>query len=316
MKTSPATRRLGIAAVAVSLAALSACGSDGSSSGADGDSDAAAGSKDKPAAFSTLDESVQSKGVVTLGALWETPPVISVTADDTSTPVGIAPDIASALAPMLGVDMEWKNMQWPAQLPGVQSGQVDVLFGQVSDTAEREASVVDIVPFTKMTMSLLMSADSADSVTSLSDLCGEKVGVPVGSVQAEEVAATSKEVCGDDEIEVESYQGATLAINAVKAGSIAAWLDSTNSQDEAAKADSDLAAVTVPEDEIAPQYTGIAVSKKLPGLTNALVASMKELVADGSYDKILADYDASGSAVTADEVKANPLTGTPVGSTN
>ncbi|MEZ5294934.1 MAG: transporter substrate-binding domain-containing protein [Ilumatobacteraceae bacterium] len=93
---------------------------------------------------------------LSFGALWETPPIIGVDTEDTTVPVGAAPDLAAALAPILGVEVEWQNMQWPAQLPGVQSGVVDALFGQVSVTEERELSIVDLIPFTKTTFSLLL----------------------------------------------------------------------------------------------------------------------------------------------------------------
>jgi ABC-type amino acid transport substrate-binding protein len=297
----------------VAATTLTACGADDPSTSASGGGNS---SGDNPALFDTLPDKIKSSGAVTLGALWETPPVISVTASNTSTPVGIAPELADALAPLLGVDMKWKNMQWPAQLPGVQAGAVDALFGQVTITEDREQSVVDLVPFSKATMSLLMSADDADGVTSLADMCGKKLGVPVGSVQTQEVEEASKSYCGSDEIEIESYQGATLAINAVKAGTVTAWLDNSTSQDAAVKADSSLAAVVMPDEDIAPQYTGIAVGKKLPGLTNALVDGLRQLIDDGTYAEILEKYDSASSAVTADEVKANPLTGTAVGSTN
>lgn len=308
----PAARALlrSLPVAALALSGLAACGSSDSTS----TSSASAGTGAEDSSLhDQLPDTVKSSGTLKLGALWETPPMISVTAGDSSKPVGIAPDLAAAIAPVLGVKVQWQNMQWPAQLPGVQSGVVHGLLGQVTDTADRESSDFDLVPYFKTTESLLMSKDDADGISALADMCGKKIGVPVGSTQTAEVKAASKKSCASDPIDIAEYQGATMAINAVKSGAIDAWLDSTTSQDSAAKADPDLTSVVVPDDEIAPQYTALAVSKKNGALATAFAGALTKLIDDGTYAKILEKYDVTAAAVTTDEVKVNPLTGTAAG---
>ncbi|MFC8845313.1 MULTISPECIES: transporter substrate-binding domain-containing protein [unclassified Micromonospora] len=263
-----------------------------------------------------LPDAVKTAGAITAGALWETPPVISVTVSDTSTPVGVAPDLAAAVGSVLGVKVEWKNMQWPAQLPGVQSGSVDVLWGQVSATAEREKSVVDLVPFYKSTMALLLPADKASGVTGLASMCGKKVGLPVGSVQSKVAQTVSDASCAGNPIKLAEYSGATAAISAVKAGTIDAWMDSTSSQEEVVEqSGATFAVAELPATEFPPTYTSIAVGKSQPGLTKALLGAMQKIVADGTYGKIMAKYGMQGSEVTAQEVVANPVTKTAIGQT-
>ncbi|MBM7518573.1 transporter substrate-binding domain-containing protein [Nocardioides nitrophenolicus] len=300
-------RAIGLVAALAATASLTACGS---SSDDDGDKPAATGGT---ALFKTLPKANQDSGEVSFGALWETPPIISVTASDTTKPVGLAPDLAAALGEELGVKATWQNMQWPAQLPGVQSGVVDALFGQVNVTEEREQSIVDMVPFYKTTMALLLPAADADGVTKLGDMCGTTIGAPVGSETVAELERVSAAECASQPVEIKEFQGATLAISAVKSGSIDAWLDTTASQVVAADADGDLTAVEVPEDEIAPVYNGIAVGKDKPELTKALVEALRALIESGRYDEIFAANDSSAAAITVDEVVANPITSTPVG---
>ncbi len=302
-------------ALPVSLAlltgVLAACGS--SSSGGSSDTAAAAGSADSTL-VAELPDSVKSSKQISFGALWETPPVISVTTGNTSTPVGVAPDLAAALAPVLGVSIKWQNMQWPAQLPGVQSGAVNALFGQVSATAERETSVVDLIPFYRSSMALLMTPDKASGVTGLASMCGKKVGVPVGSIQSDTVKAVSKASCNGNDIKLAEYSGATAAISAVRAGTVDAWMDSTTSQKAVvAKAGNAFTEVEVPDSEFAPQYTTIAVSKSEPGLTKALLGAMQKIMADGSYAKVMEKYDLKDAEITSDELVVNPVTKTPVG---
>lgn len=263
-----------------------------------------------------LPDAVKSSGTLKLGALWETPPMIGVNASDTSTPVGLAPDLAAALGQVLGVQVTWQNVQWPAQLPGVQSGAVDALMGQVTDTAEREQSVVDLVPFYKSTESLLLPKDDTKGITSLATACGRTIGVPVGSTQGQEVSAASDAHCAGNAIRVAEYQGATAAISAVRAGTIDGWLDTTTSQLQAVKASSGaFTTAELPADESPVKFTAIAVGKANPGLSNALVGALKELIDNGTYADVLAAQDVSSAAVTADEVVVNPLTGTAAGAT-
>ncbi|WP_432563474.1 transporter substrate-binding domain-containing protein [Kineococcus sp. SYSU DK003] len=310
------TRRFLSSAVLLSVALVAtACGSSTEAASETSPSSTTTLTEDT-ALHDLLPESVRSSGTLTLGALWETPPMIGVDASDTTTPVGVAPDLAQALGQVLGVDVEWQNMQWPAQLPGVQSGAVDALMGQVSVTAEREQSVVDLVPFYRTTESLLLPADNPDGIASLKDMCGMTVGVPVGSIQGEEVSAVSDAHCAGDAIQLAEYQGATAAVSAVRAGTVDAWLDTTTTQLQAVEASSGaFTTAELPEDESPANYTAIAVGKANPGLSNALVGALKAVIEDGAYDDVLEAHDVSSAALTADDVVANPITGTAVGAT-
>lgn len=304
---------LGAGALVATATLLAACSGTSSEPA---ETAAAAPAADE-ALVALLPAEVADSGVLKLGALWETPPMIGVTEADTSTPVGIAPDLADIVAPMLGLTPEWQNMQWPAQLPGVLSGTVDALWGQVTGTAEREGADYDQIPFFKNTESLLVLAETADSVAGLSDMCGLTVGVPVGSTQSQEVAAVSEEFCvakGEPAINTAEYQGATAAISAVQAGTVDAWMDNSTPQDAAAEASGGtFVAVLIPEEEVAPSFTSITVSKAMPGLSEAIAGALKAAIADGSYQEVLDSYDVGDNAVTEAEVVINPYTGLAAG---
>lgn len=269
------------------------------------------------ALFDLLPGSVQDSGVLRFGALWETPPTIGVDPADTSTPVGVAPDIADAIEPILGVEIEWQNMQWPAQLPGVQSGAVDALFGQVTITAEREASIVDLVPWSKTTEALLVPADNPNDLSGVGDACGLVIGVPVGSTQGALVDEINAAVCDADErgpIEAAEYQGATAAISALQAGTIDGWINATASQEAVVAAQGDaFTVVEIPETESPPTFNGIAIAKDQPGITEAVTGALGDLIDNGSYQQILEGYGLGSMVLSSDELVVNPLTGTEVG---
>lgn len=300
-------------AILSTAALLSACSGSSESSGTP---TADAGVVDEELA-AMLPAEIADSGVLSLGALWETPPMISVDPADTNVAVGIAPDLAAIVSASLGLTPEWQNMQWPAQLPGVLSGAVDALWGQVTDTPEREASEYDQIPFFKTTESLLVLAEEADGVEGLASMCGLTVGVPIGSTQSESVTAASAEYCeaaGKPAIAIAEYQGATAAISAVQAGTVDAWMDSTTSQLSALEASGDLfEVIEIPE--VAASFTAITVSKEYPGLSEALAGALRLSIEDGSYQAVLDEWGVGAAAVTVDEVVINPYTGLAPGET-
>lgn len=306
------TRR-GAALLALgSLIMLGAC-SNADSPGTD---DGSAGAT-KPPLHAMLPERIQESGEITFGALWETPPIISIDPADTSTPVGITPDLAEELGKVLGVTPVWKNMQWPAQLPGLDSGNVDVLFGQVSDGPERE-EVIDIIGFYRSPMGLLVSPDDA-GVTSMMEMCGRSIGVPQGSSQKAIVDGNSA-LCvenGEGEIKVVEYPGAQNAIVALTAGTVDAWMDATTSTARIAEeSGGEMASIALPSEEVdqhAPRGVGLAMSKQQPELTEALLAAMKEIYGSGAYAAVMEEWGAADAVMPEDEIVINLYTGIPAG---
>ena len=307
----------GIAAISLTLVGCSNGGSGGGETTAPTDEPAAGGSDLFDQSLQDLlPDAIKSAGVISFGGLWETPPTLSVDPADPTKPAGIAPDIAVLFGEILGVDVEWQNLQWPAQLPGLQAGSVDVLFGQVSVTAEREQSVVDLIPYAVRSQSLLVAAGNPHDIEGIGSLCGLTIAVPIGSTQSERVTAISQSACeaaGKPAIILSEYQGGAAAIQALRAGTVDAWMDTTpNIEATTASDTATFAAVRVPESEIPTEYSGIAISKDNPGLTEAIAGALKILVEKDLYEPIWKAYDTT-SALTLQDIAINPLTGTPVG---
>jgi polar amino acid transport system substrate-binding protein len=265
-----------------------------------------------------LPAAIKSAGVISFGGLWETPPVISVDLTRPGVPKGIAPDLAAGMGEVLGVTIKWLNLAWPAQLPGLQAGNVDVLFGQISDTVERERSVVDLIPFQKRGYGLLTAAGNPRKLARLTDLCGVTVGIPIGSNTGAIIKGVSGSQCvgaGKPAIEQREFNGATAMVQALRAGSIDTVFDSAPSV--AAVAASDPAAysfVALPAEFMDSEYSAIAVAKDNTQLTVALAEALKKLIADGTYAAAYKGLVGMGqSALTPEQVIINPLTRTPVG---
>ena len=266
----------------------------------------------------SLPASIKKAGAITFGALWESPPVISVDLAHPGMPKGIAPDLAAGMGEVLGVRIEWQNLAWPAQLPGLQAGNVDVLFGQISDTAEREQSIVDLIPFQRRGYGLLTIAGNPRKLATLADLCGVTVGIPIGSSTGTIIKNVSQTECVNARkpaIDYREFNGANAIVQALRAESIEASFDAAPSV--AAVAASDPATygfVALPTDHMDTEYSAIAVAKDNPKLTVALAEALKKLISDGSYAAAYVGVvGMSQSAITPAEIIINPLTKTPVG---
>lgn len=279
---------------------------------------AAVSAKFDKALHDSLPAPIKSAGVITFGALWETPPIISVDLANPARPKGIAPDLAAGMGEVLGVQIKWLNLAWPAQLPGLQAGNVDVLFGQISDTVERERSVVDLIPFQKRGYGLLTAAGNPRNLARLADLCGVTVGIPIGSNTGAIIKSVSTGDCvgaGKPAIVQREFNGASAMVQALRAGTIDASFDAAPTI--ATIAASDPAAysfVALPAEHMDTEYSAIAVAKDNTQLTIALAEALKKLIADGTY---AAAYKGlvgmSQSALTPEQIIVNPLTKTPVG---
>lgn len=268
-----------------------------------------------------LPASVKKSGKISFGALWETPPVISADPKNPNKPVGLAVDLADAVSKVLGVTPVYKNMQWPAQIPGLQSGAVDVLWGQISDTLEREQSVADIVSWMQDPMGLLLAGGNPKGVKSLDTACGLKIAVPPGSTMEVLVKGVSDKYCaGKSAITTVNYPGAKEAIVAIKAGSVDGWTDAGSSiADVVKKQPKDYSMVSVSNKlvmEFTSNISGVAVNKKNAAIATAIAAALKKLAAPGgTYAAIMKKYGVSGAAMKAKDIKVNTFTGLPAGKT-
>lgn len=326
MKAPRTTHRRAVRALATGLSAVvlaglaSGCG--GSSDDGGGSTAAAseqAATTVDQALHDQLPERIRQRNRIVFGALWETPPIIGIEPGDTSKPVGISPDLAIAIGRVLGVETSWKNMQWPAQLPGLQSGNVDALFGQVSDGKQRE-QVVDLVGFYRSPLGLLLAEGKGAQIKSLADACGLKIGVPAGSQQVDVVNGNSKKSCvaqGKPAIKAVGYPGAQGAIVAIKGGGVDAWMDSTTSvRDIAKKSNGSFDSIVLPDAEIdayMERGVAIATAKTQPGLADALAGALQKLSQSGEYQKVMERWDSADATMPEDQLKVNVYTGLAAG---
>jgi ABC-type amino acid transport substrate-binding protein len=99
---------------------------------------------------------------------------------ETQELIGYDVDLGRKIAEKLGVEAEWKTMQFSAIIPTVQNGQADMAIAALYITEERKQIVEMSDVYLETSLSLVKRGDN-DSINGIEDLNGKKVGVKIGS---------------------------------------------------------------------------------------------------------------------------------------
>lgn len=85
-------------------------------------------------------------------------------------------DVALAMGEALGLDIEFKKVQWETVIPGLQTGKWDVSIGSMTITPEREETVDFTEPY-YYTSGQVFVKKGGPQITGVDDLAGKTVGV-------------------------------------------------------------------------------------------------------------------------------------------
>jgi polar amino acid transport system substrate-binding protein len=178
-----AARVGGIAATAIALVAVTACG--GAAPPPPGELPAGA----DPALHAALPETIREAGVLRFAGDSH-PPYRTVAPDGSVT--GIDRDFQEALGRVLGVRTETLVVDGlPAALQGMLADRYDAFNGPVKATAEREQQF-DTVTWMTTRTSYVVPLGSQAGIAAPEDLCGKRVAVTAGSVVEEQLAHLSE----------------------------------------------------------------------------------------------------------------------------
>lgn len=207
--------------------------------------------------------------------------------------VGIDPDLADALGETLGVRFTFVNTPFDGLIPALQSERFDIIMSAMSVTPERAEEIVFLEYFTVGT-ALLVQAGNPDAIQDLRDLCGRTVSLQKGTTQ-EEVANGQRARCEEQgsTLEILTFERDTEALLQVQNGRAAANLN--DFPVAAYNAQRDPKFEVVGEQIDAGPY-GIGMRRGDTKLHAALQAAMQEIVANGTYDRVLAKWDVEQGA--------------------
>jgi polar amino acid transport system substrate-binding protein len=167
-------------------------------------------------------------------------------------------------------------------------------------TAEREKQISFISYFNAGT-SILVKKGNPQAIATLADLCGKTVALQKGTTQ-EEVAKTQQAKCGANKLTVRTFDRDTEALLQVKSGAAVADMNdfpvaAYNAQTSGGGSDFEVVGAQID----AGPY-GIGLRKDDTQLRDALQAALKQVITDGSYDKVLSTWNVASGALKTAEV--------------
>ncbi|MDR3670189.1 MAG: ABC transporter substrate-binding protein [Holophaga sp.] len=249
----------------------------------------------KPAAIQ-LPAAVAAKKQVTVGVNGIFPPMeFKNPGSDTLT--GFDVELAQAIGQTLGVKVVFDDQKFDQLLTSVTTNRVDFVLSGLSSTAVRQKTFDFIEYFTSGTQAYT-TREQAKGINSLESLSGKTLAVSAATDYLTNIQKWSKENLeakgkpGITMLPVDSEATARLQMVQGRAQASAispevfGWLGKQNPGKFVAFGPI-----------LAPRPYGICFKKDNVQLRNAVLAALKELVKNGTYNKILAKWDLSRSGM-------------------
>lgn len=200
--------------------------------------------------------------------------------------VGFEIDLMNAIAEQMGLEVEYKSMQFDGIVAAVAAGgQVDLGLSGFSITPDRLEEVDFTVSYYVDDLAIAVMKDSgitADNVDEMLGADGVKIAVQSGT--------TGESFMLEDypNAEIVPYGNSTDSFVALQAGQVTAVCTNAAVVNRTvAEAYTD--AVVVKSIATGEEY-GIAVSKDNPGLLAAVNAALEEIKANGTLDDLLSKW--------------------------
>ncbi|MFI7239050.1 ABC transporter substrate-binding protein [Streptomyces cyaneofuscatus] len=216
---------------------------------------------------------------------------------------GLDYDLGQAIGTRLGVKFAFTPQKFDGIVPAIQAGKFDVAMSAMTDNKERQA-VVDFVDYSVSGSGIMVVKGNPEKIITLDDLCGKKVAVQAATNQLDLLRTHQKECekAGGGEIGIQTFPKDSDAQLALRANKVVAQVLTKPAAGWTAKtADGGKAFEVVDDPAASGGYSaspnGIAVSKKLPGLTDAIQKALQSLIDDGTATKIFEKYGVASIAV-------------------
>ena len=189
-------------------------------------------------------------------------------------------EIGEAIAERLGVKPQFVEGKWDGLIAGLDVKRYDAVINQVGITEERKAKFDFSDPYIASKAALIVREDNAD-IKSFADLSGKKAAQSLTSnygKMAEQAGAALVGTDGFDQSIALVVQGrADATIN-----DSLSFLDFKKKQPNAP--------VKIAATEAEAAYSGVIVRKGDPELVAAINQALKDIKADGTYQKIAEKY--------------------------
>lgn len=228
-----------------------------------------------------------NKEPLKVGMTLQYPPFETI--DINGDAIGISVEMAYELGMYLEREVEIVDLPWGSLIPAVNTGEIDLILGSMSITAEREESVDFSNPYFYFRMITLLNKDFAEenNIQTLDDLWSTQGAVYVAPQAFFTVGLIEANAPGE---EIKEVTNGSAAVLEVSTGASDAFIMSAYFVGESQRKNSDTTVTLYDPVTISP--IGMAVAEGNSELLAQLNEFISKLDSDGIYDKIAVKYDA------------------------
>ncbi|MFE5829451.1 ABC transporter substrate-binding protein [Streptomyces sp. NPDC056488] len=250
-----------------------------------------------------LPDAIRKAGKVRVATDVPYPPFEMYVKEGETALTGLDYDLGQALGGKLGVTFAFAPQKFDGIVPAIQAGKFDAAMSAITDNKERQ-QVVDFVDYSQSGSGILVGDGNPSGIENLDDLCGLKVAVQTATNQLD-LLKSHQDACakaGKGRIDIQTFPKDSDAQLALRSGKAVAQVLTKPAAGWVAKTADAGKAFDLVEDPTAPggynaSPNGIAISKQLPELTEAVQKALQALIDDGTLVKIYNKYGVASIAV-------------------
>lgn len=219
--------------------------------------------------------------------------------------IGFDIDLGAAMAKKLGVTIEYQDGAFEAMTPALQSGRVDMIMSGFYDTPKRR-EIFDFIDYLRAGAQFY-TLESLPELKSLTDLCGKTITTSRGTSYPDTVKAWSDKNCvaagkGPIEVIVDTDLGQQLTN--LKTGRAVAAVQGLEAVPTIVQTEPGMYRPL--GEPFSAALMGIAFLKDDTQLRDAFHWALKETIADGTYDALIAKWKLDLSTYKDATINAGP----------
>lgn len=207
--------------------------------------------------------------------------------------VGFDIDVVKAVAQKAGIEVKFVNTPWEGIFNTLQQGDRDLLVSAITITDERKQTMDFSNPYFDAQQLIAVKGNS--KVSKFDDLKKLKVGVQTGTTGDEVVTKLQ----GKNSTNIKRFESTPLALKELESGGVDAVVADNGVVINYVANNADAKFKTVSDKAFQPEQYGIAVKKGNADLLGKINKGLADIKADGTYDKIYAQYFGNAPAAAA-----------------
>lgn len=219
--------------------------------------------------------------------------------DEDGNITGFDIDLVKAIGADQGFEIEIKSMEFDALTQEIQNGTIDIIASGMSITKERLKVVDFSEPYVQASLAIAVRADNED-INGPDDLAGKVVAAQIGTTGADQCFALEEE---GKVKEVKVLQDYDLCMLELINGSVDAVINDVPVT--RAYIDKNPDAIKMTGEAIVSDSYGLAIRKGNSELKAMLDTGLANIKADGTFDKLYAEYKIADEMGAGEETPAD-----------